>query len=326
MRSADLTLALLSNDQQATLRVQGRSMWPVLVAGDHVVIEPRKEYKIGDLVAFDNGRESLVVHRLIACRDGLCRTRGDYLVQADPWLDRQQLVGVVVDVKRGWTSALYHKIFAPLWMASIHKRLRRRRAENRTWALSGRVTYLLYRTVLRPFSPSVRIVLAAPSEPREVQLPDGLTLKSGYLNELYDQLVESGLELPKHYNDSTYGMVAFDGLSEVACAWSSQVDDQYATLHDSYVLAQYRGRGLAKLLADCMFDYRSTNATMLVSVQHHNAASLAKNKRAGFQEIGREYRLRLWPTQKVWTKLSSKTGCEHLVDAWLRNGEARVRR
>ena len=60
MRPADLTLALLSKNQKATLRVQGRSMWPVLVAGDHVVIEQRSDYQVGDIVAFDCGREALV--------------------------------------------------------------------------------------------------------------------------------------------------------------------------------------------------------------------------------------------------------------------------
>ena len=81
MRPADLTLDLLGRGERATLRVQGRSMWPTLIEGDRVVIAPRDEYQVGDLLAFDVGKPSLTVHRLLQKEEGRLRTRGDGMVR-----------------------------------------------------------------------------------------------------------------------------------------------------------------------------------------------------------------------------------------------------
>ena len=326
MRPADLTLALLRQGQPATLRVQGRSMWPTLVAGDEVIIAPQNSYQIGDLVAFDDGREALVLHRVIAQRSDQLRTRGDSMVQADPWLDLHRVVGGVVGVKRGWLSALYNYCLPSRWLGAVDQRLRRRWAECRTWTLSGNALYVLYRTLLRPFQPSIRLIIAASSEPREVSIARGFELKEGRFIDWREGLINSGLQLPQYYDDSTYGVVAFYGLNPIACAWTSQSESGFATLHDSYVLADYRGLGLATSLADWILNYRAPDVTMVAALQIHNSASRAKNRRAGFKKVGREYRFRLWPTRKVWIKRSAKPGCEELVDAWVRNAETKVRR
>ena len=116
MRPADLTLALLRQGQSATLRVQGRSMWPTLTAGDLITIEAREEYALGDVIAFDNGRASLVVHRLVERDKDQYRTRGDYLVKFDAWMERSQICGCVVGVERQWRSRLAHMLFGVKWI------------------------------------------------------------------------------------------------------------------------------------------------------------------------------------------------------------------
>ena len=126
MRPADLTLDLLGRGERATLRVQGRSMWPTLIEGDRVVIAPRDEYQVGDLLAFDVGKPSLTVHRLLQKDEGRLRTRGDGMEYVDPWLEPDQVAGVVVRVERGWRSALYNRWFQPMTLGAWRRRWRRR--------------------------------------------------------------------------------------------------------------------------------------------------------------------------------------------------------
>jgi hypothetical protein len=75
-------------------------MWPTLAPGDEVRLAAQPSYSIGDMVAFDNGRPSLVVHRVVAIQEGQIQTRGDHLLSCDPWHEKEMVVGVVVAVKR----------------------------------------------------------------------------------------------------------------------------------------------------------------------------------------------------------------------------------
>ena len=116
MRPADLTLELLHQGQPATLRVQGRSMWPTLTAGDLITVEAKESYHLGDVVAFDNGRDSLIVHRLVEVDQDRYRTRGDYLINCDAWMGQSQICGCVVGVQRQWRSRFAYMILGAVWI------------------------------------------------------------------------------------------------------------------------------------------------------------------------------------------------------------------
>ena len=126
MRPADLTLELLSQGQPAILRVQGRSMWPTLTAGDLITIETKEHYSLGDVVAFDNGRDSLIVHRLVDVdvHKDQYRTRGDYLVKFDDWMERSRICGCVVGVQRQWPSRFIYLILGAKWIRLIIRQCR----------------------------------------------------------------------------------------------------------------------------------------------------------------------------------------------------------
>ena len=124
MRPADLTLELLSQGQPATLRVQGRSMWPTLTAGDLITVKTKDSYSLGDIVAFDGGRDSLIVHRLVEVDKGRYRTRGDYLVHCDAWMDKPQICGCVVGVRRQLRSRLTYMVLGAKWIRLSIRRWR----------------------------------------------------------------------------------------------------------------------------------------------------------------------------------------------------------
>lgn len=326
MRPADLALTLLDQGQVATLRVQGNSMWPMLCAGDEVRIEKRSHYKIGDLVAFDDGRSSLVVHRLVACRGDQVRTRGDYLFQADPWISRAQLVGGVSHISRiGWS-----KIGSALGLLDNTKRLtlwyRERRRIARSWSFAGVLMYILYRTLLRPFQPSFRCLIAARATAQKVDVPDGYTLREGYLDELRLELASSGLILPANGDERTFGAVLYHGALEVGAAWTTEVEPGVSILHDSYVLDDHRGYGLAKSLTRWVIAHWQPGTSIFGAIQHHNAASRAKNRAAGFREIGYQLELRPWFGLPAKTWHWSRRDEAQWLEAWKRGDLARVRR
>ena len=326
MRPADLTLDLLGRGERATLRVQGRSMWPTLIEGDRVVIAPRDEYQVGDLLAFDVGKPSLTVHRLLQKDEGRLRTRGDGMEYVDPWLEPDQVAGVVVRVERGWRSALYNRWFQPKTLGAWRRRWRRRIDDAKSWSLLGNAVYLTYRTLLRPFAPSVRIIISTPAEPRLVEWAPSYRVQHGFFEAWREELAVTGLPLPRYADETTYGVVVYDEVRAVACAWTSHWEPGYANLHDSYVVPSHRRQGLSRALADWVIDFRAPETTLVAALQAHNTASRTKNRAAGFVDVGYELRLRLWPLRNVWTRRFARPGCKHLVDAWARNADAKARR
>ena len=141
MRPADLTLDLLGRGERP---LRSSSMWPTLI-GVIAVIAPRDEYQVGDLLAFDVGKPSLTVHRLLQKEEGRLRTRGDGMEYVDPWLEPDQVAGVVVRVERGWRSALYNRWFQPKRLGAWRRRWRRRIDDAKSWSLLGNAVYLTYR-------------------------------------------------------------------------------------------------------------------------------------------------------------------------------------
>jgi signal peptidase I len=65
--------------------VDGESMLPRYRNGDLVVAKPCRFYKKDDVIVFrEPERHFVVIHRIIATRDGRCITRGDNNPASDP--------------------------------------------------------------------------------------------------------------------------------------------------------------------------------------------------------------------------------------------------
>ncbi len=85
---------------RGTSNVEGNSMLPSLRPGDEVIVD-RNPTRIrrGDLVTFQDG-DRLIVHRVVQC-DPPIVTRGDNAPYLDAPLRPEQLVGRVIEVRRG---------------------------------------------------------------------------------------------------------------------------------------------------------------------------------------------------------------------------------
>jgi len=93
---AEAVMEALRRRGRTVVRVQGRSMYPVLRNGARVEIQPvaYDELAIGDLVVFCDGR-GIVCHRLIAKKHRLCYLKGDTNLWADPPVIWPQVLGRV---------------------------------------------------------------------------------------------------------------------------------------------------------------------------------------------------------------------------------------
>lgn len=83
-------------------KVHGHSMQPTIFASDTILsieYDPKKELVSGDMIIFDNGKQSL--HRIIAVYDEYVITQGDYNDVADEWVYIDQIQYVVCGVLRG---------------------------------------------------------------------------------------------------------------------------------------------------------------------------------------------------------------------------------
>lgn len=79
------------------------SMYPTIKTGDVIVVVPQDEYKVGDIVAFEDG-SMIVTHRIIdENEDGSFVTKGDYIGNSpdDRPLKEQYIIGEVVNVFGG---------------------------------------------------------------------------------------------------------------------------------------------------------------------------------------------------------------------------------
>ena len=79
------------------------SMYPTIKTGDVIMVVPKDEYQIGDIVAFEDG-SMIVTHRIIdQNEDGSFVTKGDYVGNSadDMPLKEQYIIGKVVNVFEG---------------------------------------------------------------------------------------------------------------------------------------------------------------------------------------------------------------------------------
>ncbi len=86
-----------------TFTIPTTSMLPTLAPGDQVLVRVvhdslLRDWRIGDILLLQT-RGVWVAHRLVE-RGTSMRTKGDYAACADPELDRTQVRGVVIGVRR----------------------------------------------------------------------------------------------------------------------------------------------------------------------------------------------------------------------------------
>ena len=79
------------------------SMYPTIKTGDVIMVVPKDEYEVGDIVAFEDGA-IIVTHRIIdENEDGTFVTKGDYIGNSrdDMPLQEKYIIGKVVNVFAG---------------------------------------------------------------------------------------------------------------------------------------------------------------------------------------------------------------------------------
>ena len=87
-------------------RPLGCSMAPILCNGDIVTIEARADMRVGDIMLADHGG-GLVLHRVVARRNGRLITKGDSLDHLDAPVTREQILGrAVARERQGRRSSL----------------------------------------------------------------------------------------------------------------------------------------------------------------------------------------------------------------------------
>ncbi len=93
---AEAVISALQRRGRTVVRVQGRSMYPILRNGTRVEIQPvaYDELVLGDLVVFYDGR-GIVCHRLIRKAHRLCYLKGDTNLWIDPPVVWSQVLGRV---------------------------------------------------------------------------------------------------------------------------------------------------------------------------------------------------------------------------------------
>jgi signal peptidase I len=93
---------LLERGHTVEFRASGDSMYPVIRAGDVLVVEPlgARSLRRGDVVLADAMR-GLTAHRVLDARDGRIITKGDNAVEADAPLDHERILGIVTALQRG---------------------------------------------------------------------------------------------------------------------------------------------------------------------------------------------------------------------------------
>ncbi|MBK3515820.1 S24/S26 family peptidase [Carboxylicivirga marina] len=92
-------IELLKDGQQVEVPAHGMSMFPLLKPGDSLLVKPCLP-NIGDISVFIKG-ELLIAHRLIKITGNTYFFKGDGLIFPDKPVEKQDVLGVVTQRKRG---------------------------------------------------------------------------------------------------------------------------------------------------------------------------------------------------------------------------------
>ncbi|MCF6322561.1 MAG: GNAT family N-acetyltransferase [Rhizobiaceae bacterium] len=82
-------------------------------------------------------------------------------------------------------------------------------------------------------------------------------------------------------------LVADDGEVIAGMAFGSQIDDKHAKLHQLYVLGQYQGRGVGKMLLDEIEESFFEAKEIVLEVEEQNVGAVSFYKKNGFKQTGK---------------------------------------
>jgi signal peptidase I len=103
MHSAMMAQVGLQYGQTLWVTVNGDSMWPLIVPGDRLLLEPVDSLRIGDLITFYEV-STLCTHRVMGkikkAGELLLRTKGDCCGQWDQPIPVESIVGKVVAIQK----------------------------------------------------------------------------------------------------------------------------------------------------------------------------------------------------------------------------------
>lgn len=77
--------------------VSGLSMTPFIKPKDKVLVAPKKRYKFGDVIVFQNGSR-LIIHRILVRGNKKIFTKGDHNFQGDGWVKKKDVLGRVESI------------------------------------------------------------------------------------------------------------------------------------------------------------------------------------------------------------------------------------
>jgi signal peptidase I len=96
-----LAIEIAAKAPAVRLQVHGRSMFPLLQAGESVLVEPvsAKHLQPGDLIAFHHQNE-VIMHRLVAIQPEGFITLGDHSGTLDPPVLSENILGRVTAIEK----------------------------------------------------------------------------------------------------------------------------------------------------------------------------------------------------------------------------------
>lgn len=95
----NLAIQLLKEGKTTELVANGISMFPMLHPGDTLIIQPRQNIKLGDVIVF-KGSDILVAHRIVRIENDQVYCKGDSLFSMDPPIFIEDILGKVVERRR----------------------------------------------------------------------------------------------------------------------------------------------------------------------------------------------------------------------------------
>lgn len=99
--TAALALRQLARGESVTLRARGASMWPWLLDGDVLTLQPRTgPPRLGEIVLLRQG-DFGVIHRVVGRLGGRYAVKGDALPRLDGLFPAADLPARVSEVRRG---------------------------------------------------------------------------------------------------------------------------------------------------------------------------------------------------------------------------------